>query len=148
MDTGNWSEPVVYHVAVTTDSDSDGLLDSWELTYSLDPLSTNGINGAHGDADGDGMDNLSEYIADTNPRDDQSLLEITGIRILPEGIRLDWKGGEWATQYIQASANLNSTSEVWSSIHTNGVLPTLVTNFVIDAAATNRTLFYRIKAER
>ncbi len=58
-----------------------------------------GVDGADGDPDGDGMDNLSEYIADTNPRDAQSRLEISGISL-------------------------------------------------IDAGATNKTLFYRIKAER
>jgi len=43
------------------DSDNDGLPDGWEWKYGLDPLSTNGVDGALGDQDGDGMTNLQEY---------------------------------------------------------------------------------------
>ena len=42
------------------DSDNDGLPDGWEQ-YGLDPLSSNGGDGAVGDPDGDGMSNLQEY---------------------------------------------------------------------------------------
>ena len=43
------------------DSDNDQLPDGWEWQYGLDPLSTNGVNGAIGDPDGDGFSNLQEY---------------------------------------------------------------------------------------
>ena len=43
------------------DSDNDGLPDGWEWQYGLDPLSSNGGDGAVGDPDGDGMSNLQEY---------------------------------------------------------------------------------------
>ncbi len=131
-----------------SDSDNDGLPDGWEVAHGLSPLLPSGVDGALGDPDGDGMDNLSEYIADTNPRDAQSRLEISGISLLPEGLRLNWKGGQLAKQYIQTRQNLNSTSEVWTSIFTNATLPTPLTNFVVDAGATNSALFYRIKAAR
>ena len=72
--------------------------------------------------------------------------QLTGL-LFASLVFLDWKGGQWASQYIQVRHNLNSTSEVWSSIHTNSNLPTPVTNLVIDAGATN-TLFYQIRAER
>ena len=49
------------------DSDGDGLPDSWEEAYGLDPWSASGDDGAEGDVDGDGLKNLSEYLAGTDP---------------------------------------------------------------------------------
>lgn len=52
------------------DFDDDGLPDSWEMAYGLNPTD-NGIidpqNGAFGDADGDGLDNISECLANSDP---------------------------------------------------------------------------------
>ena len=53
------------------DTDGDGLWDGWELSYMLDPLddgSTNAINGANGDPDGDGVINLHEFLLGRSPR--------------------------------------------------------------------------------
>ena len=49
------------------DSDDDGLLDGWEQDNGLDPLDAGGDNGGGGDPDGDGLDNLGEQAAGTDP---------------------------------------------------------------------------------
>ena len=46
-----------------TDDDNDGMSDTWEETYGLDPLTDD----AALDADGDGVSNLDEYTADSDP---------------------------------------------------------------------------------
>ena len=46
-----------------TDDDNDGLPDDWEIQYDLDPLNDD----ASEDPDEDGIDNLSEYLAGSNP---------------------------------------------------------------------------------
>jgi hypothetical protein len=52
------------------DLDTDDLPDTWEATYGLtDPLA---------DDDSDGMNNLAEYLANTNPTNATSFLRITG----------------------------------------------------------------------
>ncbi len=43
------------------DSDSDGLLDGWEVQNGLDPLDADGVNGPEGDLDEDGFDNGLEW---------------------------------------------------------------------------------------
>ena len=60
------------------DTDGDGLPDGWEVQYGLDPLDNGIINlrtggpgnpdmGASGDPDGDGFDNLTEFLNGTHP---------------------------------------------------------------------------------
>lgn len=55
-------------VAGVQDTDMDGLPDSWETTFGLDPNSSVGVNGALGDPDGDGRTNLQEFQDGTHPR--------------------------------------------------------------------------------
>ncbi|MBN1671665.1 MAG: lamin tail domain-containing protein [Kiritimatiellae bacterium] len=49
------------------DGDQDGMSDSWETTYFGGTAATNGGTGE--DFDGDGVKNIDEYIAGTNPND-------------------------------------------------------------------------------
>ena len=147
MDTGNWSETVIYQVNVTGDSNHDGIPDAWCLKYGLDPLATNGTSHATGSADGSGIDNLYKYIADLDPTNPVSQLKVTDIGMLPQGIRIGWKGGIWARQYLEVRQTLGGTTEQWTAVFTN-LPPTATVTNIIDAGATNGVLFYRIKAER
>jgi hypothetical protein len=51
------------------DSDGDGMPDEWESQYGLDP---NNPDDANQDLDGDGISNLKEYMAGTNPKERNS----------------------------------------------------------------------------
>jgi len=48
---------------LSNDSDSDQMPDGWEVLYRLNPL----VDDASLDSDGDGVNNLDEYLAGTNP---------------------------------------------------------------------------------
>jgi hypothetical protein len=52
-----------------SDTDHDGLPDAWESEFRLSPYSAAGDDGASGDPDGDGVSNLDEFRAGTNPRE-------------------------------------------------------------------------------
>jgi hypothetical protein len=54
-----------------TDDDGDGMPDTWENQYGLNPL----IDDASEDEDGDGLSNLDEYLAGTDPVIPQDNLE-------------------------------------------------------------------------
>ncbi|MCB1772249.1 MAG: LamG domain-containing protein [Gammaproteobacteria bacterium] len=53
-----------------TDDDGDGMFDQWESYFGLDPLDP---ADATSDGDADGVSNLGEWLAGTNPRDDLGL---------------------------------------------------------------------------
>ena len=70
-----------FAVDSAADGDGDGLPDAWELTY----FGTLG-DGPGGDPDGDGVTNLQEYLAGTDPNDPTSKLAITDYTTTPGGI--------------------------------------------------------------
>jgi len=45
------------------DTDSDGMLDGWEVENNLDPLTDDSSD----DADSDGLNNVDEYASNTDP---------------------------------------------------------------------------------
>jgi len=51
---------------IDSDDDGDGMSDTWELAYGLNPLDP---ADASRDDDGDGLTNLQEYVQGTNPKD-------------------------------------------------------------------------------
>jgi hypothetical protein len=68
-----------------TDSDGDGMPDAWECQYfgcNADP---------NQDVDGDGMSNLAEYRAGTDPTNAQSAFKFIDIQAAPQGgVELRW----------------------------------------------------------
>jgi hypothetical protein len=79
---------------VDPDDDNDGMPDAWEAANGLNPLSA---GDAGQDADGDGMTNLEEYVAGTNPRDGESKLETRNLKL---------EGGEFQLSFLTATGRL------------------------------------------
>ena len=121
--------------------------DAWEAGHGLNPLVATGDDGADGDPDGDGVSNLGEWTADTDPLDDGSLLEILGIEVLPNEVRVTLQGGEEALQYLQSRAGLRSTNGPWSDVTVDGP-GTPVVNVLTDPVTPGPARFYRIRVER
>lgn len=134
-------------VDATGDADGDGLPNGWERAHGLNVYSATGEDGTAGDPDGDGLNNMNEYCAGTDPTNAQSVLAATAIHVIFSGIRVEWKGGTDVWQYLERADNLSATGTQWRTIFTNSPPTTLATN-VVDASATNRTSFYRIKTVR
>jgi len=67
--------PVISVTLRDVDQDLDGLPTVWEIDNNLDPYddgTTDIVNGAIGDPDGDSLVNSNEYLLGTDPQDDDS----------------------------------------------------------------------------
>ena len=84
------------------DSDGDGLPDDWEQTH-FGSLAQNGS----GDADSDGVSNLEEYQAGTDPTDPQSLFAILRVGAHPQGgVEIRWSSMADKSYIVERSGNL------------------------------------------
>jgi len=123
-----------------SDTDGDGLSDEEEIgTHSTDPTDE--------DSDDDGMTDGDETVADTDPSSADSLLNIYHVAAETNGVRISWKGGVQATQYLERVPSLISTGQQWTAIFTN-LPPTATQTNRLDGTATNSCVFYRVRAIR
>jgi predicted phosphodiesterase len=83
-------EGLQLQLAVPADADMDGLHDDWEARYGLDTRSGLGDDGPDGDPDKDGMTNLQEQLAGTDPLDAQSTLRLVCGRLDNGAVWLTW----------------------------------------------------------
>jgi hypothetical protein len=120
----------------------------WRLAqYGLTNGGTSFDAAETNDLDGDRMQAWQEYVASTDPTNKDSVLKITGVGLDGGEVRSDWKGGRSVWQFLERSQDLGKTTDVREVVFTN-VPPTSVATNVLDPAATNRMLFYRIRAQR
>src|SRR6266850_3808434 len=114
------------------------LPEAWQIQYfghtGVDP---------NADADGDGLSNLAEYKAGTNPRDPQSRFAFVQVSPDPAGgIRIDWSSADGKSYAVQRSGDLlDGFTDLF--LHIPGTPPQ---NSLRDATATGRgPYFYRIR---
>jgi hypothetical protein len=121
------------------DSDGDGLPDIWETTF--------GAGDPNADGDGDGMTNLEEYFAGTDPISAASVLKIE-ILSAGAGASLQFGGISNRTYAIQYADQLRPQSpQEWQRLAEFTARRTAFTTNVIDPAySTNR--FYRAVTPR
>lgn len=129
-------------IARGTDSDGDGIPDAWERLNFGNLTAAN----ATSDFDGDGRSDLSEYGADTDPKDTNSLLRITtfqrGIPGDPTRVLLGWNAQPtrfYGIEYTRALGGTAFSNLVSFSSPGTGFVG------LNDFAGTN---FYRLRAFR
>jgi hypothetical protein len=91
------------------DSDGDGLPDAWEMAW-FGTLTRNGA----GDYDGDGMTDLQEYLAGTNPTDRNSFLKIDSVDVGGGAARVHFTAAAGRTYSILYRSNLGGGT--WSKL--------------------------------
>ncbi len=101
------------------DSDGDGIPDWWAQKYFGHPTAQAADHSrAADDPDGDGVNNLAEYRASTDPLDYRSTMELTAIQISPSLQRLQIPTSLGQQFSIQASTRLDGVP-AWTPVVTN-----------------------------
>jgi len=131
----------IERIDLTVNLTSSGLLpDAWQLQYfghtGVDP---------NADPDGDGMSNLAEYRAGTNPTDPQSRFAIVRVQNDPSGgIDIQWSSAAGKAYTLQRSGDLFGG---FTDLQTH-IAATAPLNALRDSSATGRgPYFYRLRVE-
>ncbi|MGA9776773.1 MAG: S8 family serine peptidase [Verrucomicrobiia bacterium] len=123
------------------DTDGNGLPDWWELLYFGHLTGTD----PNADPDHDGMNNLAEWIAGTNPTNAASVLRASVVSNSPSGVVVSWSSVAGKTYWLARSTNLLTG---FSTISTN-IAATAPTNTLTDTAILPvNTRFYRVGVEQ
>ncbi len=124
------------------DADNDGLADSWEQQFfggaGADP---------NADNDADGLSNLREYRAGTDPTDPRSVLEFVEISASAGRVSVKWSSQPAKTYRVRRAASLLAKVADYAVIQ-SGIAASPPANEFIDASAGNGAqFFYLIEAE-
>jgi hypothetical protein len=124
-------------LTVLPDADADGLPDAWETNYFGNATNAS----AAADSDEDGMFNLGEYIAGTDPLDALSVLKLT-LTTTNTGL-LTFVAQPTISYTLQYRTNLNSAA--WNNI-TSIAAPSLMQTVQVNVPhpPPEPTRFYRI----
>jgi hypothetical protein len=126
-------------LVVLADFDRDGMADLWEIDHGL---LTNRVGDAHLDPDGDGYDNVQEYLADTDPNDPSSVLRFQSVEMSPESAVLEFLARTNRFYSIQFSDSLGGG--MWQTLTNINLSSENQLQRVVDSAANRIGRFYRI----
>jgi hypothetical protein len=124
-----------------SDSDHDGISDTWEQQQAgnLTDLTESG------DADGDGISDRSEYVMDSNPLEPNEGVRIVGLSLIAAR---QWAQLEWTsrpTRVYQILESTNLATQVWTPIGTVAGAPAPTT--LAEVFAAKDSAFYRVEAK-
>jgi Tol biopolymer transport system component len=101
-----------FGVTVNVDSDGDGIPDWWMMQYFGHPTGQAGdLSRASDDADGDGVSNLQEYLAGTDPTNPTSVFRLWAAAPANSTMNLTWPAVPGKSYQIQYKTNLDDP--VW-----------------------------------
>jgi alpha-D-xyloside xylohydrolase len=124
------------------DSVGDGISDSWRQDHFGSATTTNASSCATCDPDGDGFDNLDEYLAGTDPLNSANYLHVNSVTPSDGGIGLAFNSVLGMNYEVDYTPNL--VNDPWQVL-TNGVSGTGGIIPINDPGAAGQTQrFYRV----
>jgi len=128
----------VFTVEPATDTDRDGLPDAWEVRY----FGSTGV-GPDDDADGDGVSNVNEYRAGTNPKDAASATLIQSVQVRGADVVILFASVSGKAYRLERTRQFSQPA--WSTAMDNLVGTGGVMEVTERGAAGNGGFFYRLK---
>jgi hypothetical protein len=129
-------------ITFARDSIGDGISDSWRSDWFGLATSTNATSCATCDPDGDGFDNLQEYLAGTSPLDPSNFLHVNSIAPSGNAVGLGFNSVLGMNYSIEYTPDL---VDVPWEVLSNGVAGTGGVIQIVDPSAVGQTQrFYRV----
>src|SRR5579859_6031270 len=125
------------------DTDGNGLPDWWELQYFGRQTGTD----PNADPDHDGMNNLAEWIAGTNPTNAASVLRLTLVSATnANNVVISWSSVAGKNYWLARSTNLAAG---FNTVVSTNIAATAPTNTLTDTAILpGNTRFYRVGVQQ
>lgn len=124
-----------------TDTDGDGMPDTWETLYGFN---INSVSDRNLDPDFDGFSNYLEYLSGTHPKQFTSHLKIIKLTKLDGGVsdRLEWSSVSGKSYNVQrATDGLNTAN--WTTLATIPASAGSSTTYVLPSTSGAK-VFYRV----
>jgi hypothetical protein len=119
----------------SADANNDGLPDDWQRLYW--GINSKNWGGKEADSDHDGASNWQEFLADTDPTDETSVLR-TFASSTPLGTRLNWNAVAGLIYQVQVSTDLKSWTDFGAARFAPGSTDS------IPLSPTNQKAYYRV----
>jgi len=121
----------------------DSIPNWWKQQYGFDPFDPT-VAGA--DPDHDGMNNLQEYLAGTNPTNAASCLKITSVAMTNGNIRVSWSAVGGKSYVLQTNSIMGSAFADASPVINVPGMGQVATNYLdLGILTGNLTRFYRVR---
>jgi hypothetical protein len=124
------------------DADGDGIPDAWELQMAGDTTTLNGT----GDYDGDGVSDLAEYYADTQPRSASDNLHLSAFARAGATNAVSWPAKSTRLYQIEHAAAATNAAAWGDAGFGTLSFPAPVTATVLAVDPSSTTRFYRARA--
>lgn len=128
--------------AAVADSDGDGLADAWELQH-FGSLTAGPLD----DPDHDGVSNLAEYRAGTNPNDPASRFALLEIAPVANGVSIRWSSQPNHTYRVRRSSQLLIPPANYTPVQSGLMATPPINQFIDTTAGASATAFYIIEIE-